>query len=131
MKRLQLFIFIATCILLIASVFPSFGELNRTKVELGFELRLDYFIHFCAYFGFYFLLIINRIISKTTISLITFWKVFFLTLSLAIGIEIIQLFLSYRTFNPFDLLANLSGIVFGALIYWIYCFFELRKIRSK
>ena len=130
-KTFPIIFIIYASLLLIVSVLPSFGELNKTKVELLFELRFDYFIHFCAYLGFYILLIISIISHQITFTSHNFRKIFIITLFLAAGTEIIQLFLSYRTFNPFDILSNLLGIAIGALLYWFFVKIKIKHPDNK
>lgn len=130
-KPVRIVFIVYVSLLLIASILPSFGELNKTKVELLFELRFDYFIHFCAYLGFYLLLIISRISSQTIFITYNFWKIFIITLFLATGTEIIQLFLSYRAFNQFDMLSNLSGIAIGVVIYPIYHMISKTTLKTQ
>ena len=131
LEKLVKIVFVAYYVfLLIISVIPSAGDFDKQKVGiLDFELRLDYFLHFCAYFGFFVLLLLQDMLKKTKPSF-AFWSVFIATALLASGTEIIQFFLPYRSYNPLDMLSNLSGIVFGAFIYWIY---QLRftKITQK
>ena len=132
MKRQLPIIFIVYgSILLIASMLPSYGEINITKIEPLAELRLDYFIHFCAYVGFYILLLNGSISHKTAFAPSSFRKTFIITLLLATGTEIIQLILSYRVFNLFDLLSNLSGIAFGTVIFWLYQFLSKTIPKMK
>jgi glycopeptide antibiotics resistance protein len=42
-------------------------------------------------------------------------------------LETIQILLPYRTFNPFDIVANASGVVLFVLIWAIYSHFYKRK----
>jgi VanZ family protein len=115
------FIFIAyTIILLAASVLPSLGELSKTKIELIFELRLDYLLHFTAYFGFFALFTFSCILNTNFFTRPDFKKLIIGTLIMATGTELLQYFTPYRTFNPFDMLFNVSGILTGVFVYRMY-----------
>jgi len=47
-------------------------------------------------------------------------KFIFLTVLIAIFTESLQLFITYRSFNPMDLFSNLVGVFFGITFYLIY-----------
>ena len=103
--------------LLVASVIPFGGELNKTKVA---EFRLDYIVHFGAYSGFYFLLIAGDLFSGKTTSKNFVVSLIVISLLLAIILETVQYFLAFRSFNVFDLIANLAGVAFGLVVYILY-----------
>lgn len=118
-KALSILFVVYSSLLLLGAILPAFGALNKTKVDLLFELRFDYFVHFCAYFGFYFLLIIGSFRRKFIISKKEFHFFVVLTLLFSVVTEIIQYFLSYRTFNPLDMLSNVLGVLSGIVLYKI------------
>ncbi len=121
MKRQLQFIFLIYAILLfVASIFPIFGNFSEIKLGWLFELQLDNLIHFCVFLSFYLLLIIISKNSKTTVTAYNLSIIFIIMQSLAVTTEIVQLFLSYRTFNIIDLISNISGIIAGTVIYWVY-----------
>ena len=105
--------------LIVAAVMPSGAAYNNKKIELPFVLRLDYLIHCFAYMGFYFLVILINLARKGAYPAKYYLHLFIATLVLAVGTEFIQLFLSYRTFNPFDILANFTGAALGMIILFI------------
>lgn len=43
------------------------------------------------------------------------WKILLLVLLWGIGLELVQYWLPYRSFNVFDILANLSGMLLGGM----------------
>lgn len=106
-------------ILVIGAIFPFFGEMNVIKMKAIVEFRLDYFLHFIAYTGFYLLFIIKKYKFHIQFSKMYQRKFIAFTILLACGTELLQLFIKSRTFNPFDLIANLSGILAGLTIYWM------------
>lgn len=104
-------------ILMVVSVIPTGGEFNKTKIA---EFRLDYIIHFGVYSGFYFLLITGDLFFGKTTSKNFVNSIIVISLLLAILLEAVQYLLAYRSFNIFDLIANLSGVVFGLVVYILY-----------
>jgi VanZ family protein len=117
--------------LIVASVLPSGAALNEKKIGVLFELRLDYFVHCCAYMGFYFLIIVTNLFKREVYPTKNFLHVFIGTLLLAIGTEVVQLFLSYRTFNLFDILANVSGIFIGVIILYFTSKYRIISLKLR
>ncbi|MBN1117468.1 MAG: VanZ family protein [Bacteroidales bacterium] len=106
-------------ILVALSVYP-FNMLGHQKTFFyKIEFRLDYLTHFIIYLPFIWLFI-RGLNKKIWVSLL--WG--FLT---AVGTEYIQYHIPYRTFNINDLLANVFGILAGALLF---LFFIKHKISS-
>ena len=126
-KSIPAILIIYTGLLVIASVIPGLGALNKKNIEFLFELRFDYFIHFIAYFGLYILLVISKKASKKPASKHSSLKLFLFAVSLAVATETAQLLIPYRTFNPMDLLSNLSGVLTGIIVYYIF----YKKITAR
>lgn len=79
-----------------------------TQGPLAFD-RHGYFQHVLAYgigagIGYY-----STIFSHK-------WKILTLVLLWGIGLEIVQYWLPYRSFNIFDILANLSGLILAMIV---------------
>ena len=130
-KFLQFAFSIYISLLLIVSIIPSGGSFNEDRFFfLQFELRLDYILHFCAFFGFFVLLWLLTVL-KTPVTISDFRKLFFVAVLLSTGTEIIQSFLPYRTFNPLDLLSNLSGVLLGAIFFRLHQIFISNKLIKK
>jgi len=119
-KTIAAILIIYIALLVIASILPGFGAMNKKNIEFIFDLRFDYFIHFMAYLGLYILLIISSNANKKLGSNYKALKLFFLAVLLAVATEIAQLLIPYRTFNPLDLLANLLGILVGIVGYYVF-----------
>ena len=98
-------------IILVLSVIPD-NSPNKIQVQ-GFEMRLDYLMHFGVYFPLGFFL------KKSMLSI---RHIFFVLLLLAVTAipESLQLFVPYRTFNPIDLMFNLLGAVAGFWFAFIF-----------
>jgi VanZ family protein len=97
-------------IIIVLSVIPD-NSPDKIQVQ-GFEMRLDYLMHF----GVYFLL--GFFLKKSTIS-IPYYFFILLLLFVAALPESMQLLISYRTFNPIDLLFNLLGAILGYLFAFV------------
>ncbi|MHB2149515.1 VanZ family protein [Calditrichota bacterium LG25] len=88
---------------LILSVFPDNKVL--TEGPLAFD-RHGYFQHVLAYaagmgIGYYSTIFDRR------------WKIGMVVLLWGIGLEAVQYWLPYRSFNVFDMLANVCGVLLG------------------
>jgi VanZ family protein len=95
-------------------------KLNAGKVEI----RLDYIIHFCEYGALAFLVFLS-FVNKEFILLLR--KYLFLTsmiILFALLDEFHQKLIPGRSFNPKDILSNISGVMAGL----IFCYFMFRKI---
>jgi VanZ family protein len=44
-------------------------------------------------------------------------------------LELIQYFLPYRTFNPYDILSNLIGVAVGCFLFVTYLYFTVKHRR--
>jgi VanZ family protein len=79
--------------------------------------RLDYLIHFLSFLP----LPILAFFASQGNTMLKKWKML-MALSFAIAIlsELLQLAVEDRTFNPLDILANLSGLLVGLAIIFVY-----------
>ncbi len=80
---------------------------------VNFEMRLDYLLHFLIYLPLGFALM-KWSMPKRNNSKYFYAIILFLTYSILP--ELVQYFIPYRTFNPYDLLFNISGMIVGCLI---------------
>lgn len=104
--------------LLVLSIIPNFSP-ESIKIENKGFLRTDYIQHFLVFLVlpiFYFFsgqrTFLNRFL-KSHGSLI------FAGIIYASFTELIQLLVPGRTFNPVDLLLNVSGLITGVLLGWL------------
>jgi len=126
-KLIQIIYIIYCGLLLFISIIPSGANFNIEKIDLWqLSLRLDYFLHFSAYFGFYILLWLLCILNLSVPAFFFKWLII-VSLLLSVCTELIQLLLPYRTFNPFDLLSNISGIILGTAFFLIYKYLFRKK----
>ena len=95
----------------IAAFLPAGGNLSGRK--LGSLIRLDYLLHFLVYLAIclYFLIGQKRDMALFTKKpLVQFILVMFF---LAMITEVVQIWVPGRSFNPFDWVANVGGLVVG------------------
>jgi glycopeptide antibiotics resistance protein len=101
-------LYLLTILLLVTLPLNSARELNNITI---IQLRGDYFFHillFLPWMGF---------VSAFG------WPYFLWLLSgfcFAGASEFLQYFLSYRAYNVNDLIANISGVLLGSLLFWGY-----------
>ena len=105
-------------IVVILHVIPiGSGDINAlNKTEIG-TLRLDYLLHALVF--------IPWAIIVWLIYGINFWETpgkaflwLFAGILFAAGAEYIQYFLPYRTFNIYDVLGNVTGVIIGASVFF-------------
>lgn len=99
------------CTLVLISINPKGGL--QDVIIFDKEFRVDYLLHALAFMVLPILVFLatkNRLWNKTGFILLG------ISLLLAVGTEFMQLLVSGRTFNPFDITSNIAGIAIGILI---------------
>lgn len=109
-------IMIYLVIVLLLALLPINGQDSKVNHTFILSLRLDYIFHSLVFLPWMGFLLINNKIMKPF-----FWLMF--GLFLAIVTEGLQFFVSYRTFNINDVLANMLGILIGL----VFLFFDQRS----
>lgn len=97
----------------VAAVIP-YGSKAQTVVVAS--MGLDKILHFVGFGCMAFLALGAGRGLK-------FWKraaLVLLVVLFGVLIEFIQYYLPYRTFNPIDIFANVCGVVFGVLVWYIF-----------
>lgn len=89
----------------------TYSGLSRGGLELT-AIASDKVLHWAGYTG---LLVFGRVAHGRR-PVAVFSGLFLYS----IGIEIIQYFLPYRSFEVLDILANLTGLVTGSLLWWLF-----------
>lgn len=89
--------------------------INNTYIT---RIRLDFILH-----GLLFIPWMSLSFLKSLSLCIKAWQWFAVGVLFAVGMELLQYFLSYRSFNVKDIAANFTGMLLGTLLY--LCF----KIR--
>jgi len=103
-------------ILLVINVIPLGNDINKIIHKPVFKFRLDYLIHFISFLIFIPLCFIDIKRGGPIFSKKTVLKYLLIVGGSAILFECIQYFLPYRTFNPMDLISNLTGAIIGTII---------------
>lgn len=103
-KKVLLFVYVLMVLLLVFLPLNGVKKLNDITI---ISIRGDYFFH--ALLLLPWMLLIPRGRVKIAI-----W--FLAGLIFAAGIEFVQYFLSYRSFNINDLIANILGVILGLIV---------------
>ena len=103
-------------ILLVINVIPLSNDINKIIHKTVFKFRLDYFIHFCSFLIFIPLCFLDIKRGDSIFSKKPVLKYLLIVGGSAILFEFIHYFLPYRTFNPMDLISNLTGAIIGTII---------------
>jgi len=98
------------------NVIPLGNDINKIIHKPVFKFRLDYLIHFISFLIFIPLCVIDIKRGGPIFSQKPVLKYLLIVGSSAILSECIQYFLPYRTFNPMDLISNLTGAIIGTII---------------
>jgi VanZ family protein len=99
---------------LIMTFIPLTGSLNKIKIgpEI-FRIRLDHLLHFVVYLLICLYYLAGHLKGLKLFTLNPLMKFFLLILLLATVTEVAQLWVPRRSFNIFDWVANISGVVVG------------------
>ena len=112
-------------VVLVLNVVPLGNETNRgLSGNKIFQFRLDYVVHSLTFLVFAWIWVlgkINKVCWFESYVILKFGGIVFVS---AVGIELLQIFIPYRTFNPMDMMANL----FGAILT-ILCMFVSRRLH--
>ena len=108
---------------LILNVVPLGNELNQDLTTKRFVFRLDYVVHSLTFLIFAWIWVLGKIKDVCwfeSYEVLKFGGIVFVS---AMVIELLQIFVPYRTFNPMDMIANL----FGAILALLFIFISHRK----
>jgi len=111
-------------LVLILNVVPLGNELNHGLTTKRFVFRLDYVVHSLTFLFFAWIWVlgkINKVCWFESYEVLKFGGIVFVA---AVGIELLQIFVPYRTFNPMDMMAN----IFGGILT-ILCMFVSRRLH--
>ncbi len=103
-------------IVIVMNVIPLGNDINKIIHKPVFKFRLDYLIHFISFLIFIPLYFIDEKRDYPIFSKKPVLKYLLIVGRTAILFECIQYFLPYRTFNPMDLISNLTGAIVGTII---------------
>ena len=124
---LSLFI-IWTLFIIYMSVRPSANEILKKHL---FEMRMDYLMHFFAYFVFGSLYVLWRANRQFKIKSIELAILIATAISFSILIEYIQLFIPTRAFNVVDMFYNFIGVIGGVGVTYFCIIRQFLRKRSQ
>jgi glycopeptide antibiotics resistance protein len=100
-------------VFLVVMVVVPLGELNTTLSDtLVLELRLDYLVHALVF-------VPVVVLWKLGFPGQSLWKIVGVGMVLAVGLEGVQYFLPYRSWNVNDAVGNMCGVGIGWLVLGI------------
>lgn len=111
-KTLNLLFFCYLLTLLILLLMPTDNGIKLNKFFLGF--RTDHFIHASLFLPFMPFFRLKAIYKNRSPKFI---KYFLIGVLFALTFESLQLVVPYRSFDPTDILANITGISIGSLAF--------------
>ena len=114
-------------LVVILNVVPLENETNRSlSSNKIFQFRLDYVVHSLSFLVFAWIWVLGKIKDVCwfeSYEVLKFGGIIFVWV---VGIELLQIFVPYRTFNPMDMMANL----FGAILAMLFIFISHREHRK-
>jgi len=114
-------------VVLILNVVPLGNELNQDLTTKRFIFRLDYVVHSLTFLVFAWIWVLGKIKDVCwfeSYEVLKFEGIIFVS---AMGIELLQIFVPYRTFNPMDMIANIVGALLAML--FIYTSHRLHRLH--
>ncbi len=117
-----------TLFIIYMSVRPGSGELLKKHI---LEMRMDYILHFGAYFTLGSLYVLWRGNRQFEIRGIELAILSATAISFSIMIEYIQLLIPGRSFNTMDMVYNVLGVVCGVGFTYFYIVRHFLRKRDK
>ena len=106
-------------VVLVLNVVPLGNEINRDLTAKRFIFRLDYVVHSLTFLAFAWVWVFGKVKNVCwyeSYEVLKFGGIVFVS---AVGVELLQIFIPYRTFNPLDMMANLIGAILTMLCIFI------------
>jgi len=120
-----LFAAIALLWIVIIQVAPRFLPFNFSKVVIsGIRIHTDYFTHIVLF------VVIVIVIDLLRVKLNPM-RVFLALLCVAVIAEVVQLYIPKRTFNYWDMVSNIAGVMIGGILVWIWKKQRVEKLKAK
>jgi len=113
-KIYEFFFWLGYVSVLITSLININGGFDKIQIGLdAFNVRLDHRLHFTVYLVICFYYLAGEKYGLSLFNNHPLVKFVLLIIFLAIATEVIQLWVSGRSFNVFDLLSNIAGVAAG------------------
>jgi glycopeptide antibiotics resistance protein len=113
---------------LVLNVVPLGNETNRSlSGNKIYQYRMDYVVHSLTFLVFAWIWVLGKIKNVCWFEgneVLKFGGIVFIS---ALGLELLQIIIPYRTFNPMDMIANIMG-AFLAMLF-IYTSHRLHRIH--
>jgi len=106
-------------VVLILNVVPLGNELNQDLATKRFVFRLDYVVHSLTFLIFAWIWVLGKLKDVCWFESYEVLKFGGIVFGAAVGIELLQIFVPYRTFNPMDMMANICGAILTMLCIFI------------
>jgi VanZ family protein len=105
---------------LVLNVVPLGNETNRSlSGNKIYQYRMDYVVHSLTFLVFAWIWVLGKIKNVCwfkSYEVLKFGGIVFIS---ALGLELLQILIPYRTFNPMDMMANLIGAILTMLCIFI------------
>jgi VanZ family protein len=107
-------------VVLVLNVVPLENETNRSlSGNKIYQFRMDYVVHSLTFLVFAWIWVLGKIKNVCwfkSYEVLKFGGIVFIS---ALGLELLQIIIPYRTFNPMDMMANLIGAILTMLCIFI------------
>ncbi len=107
-------------VVLVLNVVPLGNETNRSlSGNKIYQFRMDYVVHSLTFLVFVWIWVLGKIKNVCwfkSYEVLKFGGIVFIS---ALGLELLQILIPYRTFNPMDMMANLIGAILTMLCIFI------------
>ena len=114
-------------VVLVINVVPLGNELNRDLTAKRFIFRLDYVVHSLTFLAFAWIWVFGKIKNVCWFANYEVLKFGGIVFVFAVVLELLQIFIPYRTFNPMDMMVNLFGALLAML--FIYTSHRLHRLH--
>jgi hypothetical protein len=117
MKLYRFIFWLGYILILVVAVIPIHNDLHKKTISIiTIDFHVDQILHAVVYLLICLYYKTGKYFNWPLFIKNAFPKFLFLIILLATITEILQLFIPYRTFNPYDLLANIIGSFLGIII---------------
>lgn len=116
---------VLACIAIVVLSIVPYGDVGTGSAV--FSIGLDKICHFLGFAG----LLLLAFRSKPAFGPGRRWMMIGVLLLYGAALECIQHFIPYRSFNPMDMIANALGVVFGALLWHLFCGIRIRLQKGR
>jgi len=118
-------------VVLVLNVVPLGNETNRSlSGNKIYQFRMDYVVHSLTFLVFVWIWVLGKIKNVCwfkSYEVLKFGGIVFIS---ALGLELLQIIIPYRTFNPMDMIANLFGAILS-MLFILISHREHRKYRKE